>query len=153
MQSWNDVNSPGCFLLPWTHEHLLLSFVGVGGGCGDTSFVCLEAYSSSLQDCVFTSSLSCASLTTLKCQRLRLFWRTMPEATNLPTLSTWVILFAMRGNLGRRPSRFHCIVRLSIGLAIRKLPGLLKNTFCWHIHSAFCSECKINSETKLLFDY
>ena len=70
----------------------------------------------------------------------------------LLTLWTWVVLFAMRGNLGRRPSRFHCIVRLSIGLAIRKLPGLLKNTFCWHIHSAFCSECKIKLETKSFFD-
>ena len=150
MQSWND-SSPMCFLLPWTREHLLLSFVAVGGGCGDTSFVCLEAYSSSLQDCVFTSSLLCFPHHS-EVSVPPFVLENHARGHYLLTLWTWVVLFAMRGNLGRRPSRFHCIVRLSIGLAIRKLPGLLKNTFCWHIHSAFCSECKIKLETKSFFD-
>lgn len=75
------------------------------------------------------------------------------QMTNLPTIWSWVILFPMRANLGRRPSRFHHSVRLSIGIVIKKLPSMLKNMLCWHNRIVFCSASRINFETKSLFDF
>lgn len=90
----------------------------------------------------------------LKCQSLLFVLENYARwLINLPTLWSWVILFPMRGNLGRRPSQFHHSVRLPNELVIKKLPSLLKNMLCWHGFIVFCSESRINDKTKSLLDF
>lgn len=136
------------FLLPvnsWTLFPLICRCgTGVWG-----YLICLGAISSQLQNCVCISYLSCASLTTPKCQCLLFVLENYARwLRNLPTLWSWVILFPMSSNSGRRSSKFHHRARLSTGLIIKKLPSLLKIMFCERNLTVICSESRKKEKTK-----
>lgn len=132
----------------WTREH---TFLFLAGRCGRQ---CEDTWSggrflTATELCVCTCGLSRAEWQAL----LFVLKNYARWLRNLPPLWSWLLLFPRRGNLGRRPSTLHHSVRLSIRFVIKKLPSLLKNMSCWHSLTVFCSESRINSETKSLLDF